>query len=306
VSGAIDRLLASISGRTAVVSAAGCELHYVEAGRGPTVVLLHGMPSFWYSWHHQLEALVAAGYRVIVPDLPGYNRSGKLDRISDYDDGRLLEYFTAFIQHVAKEPVIVVGHDHGAWIAWMLAMHRPSLVRRLVIAGVPHPRRMREGFFRWQQFKRSWYVYLIQIPGLMELAFRAFGYRALRHAVSTNRINKPIDPEDLALHVEAARQPGALRGMLSYYRANARAMFRRDPLWWSPRLPTISVPTLVVWPTADKYVDPRMSTPYQEDVPDLRVVDLEGGHWVHEDNPARFNQELLRFVAQDGEIARVA
>ena len=46
----------------------GVRLHCVEAGEGPLVVLLHGFPEFWYSWRHQIPALVRAGFRVIAPD----------------------------------------------------------------------------------------------------------------------------------------------------------------------------------------------------------------------------------------------
>jgi epoxide hydrolase 4 len=52
-------------------------LHCVEAGTGPLVVLLHGFPEFWYAWRHQIPALADAGYRVVAPDLPGYNTSDK-------------------------------------------------------------------------------------------------------------------------------------------------------------------------------------------------------------------------------------
>ena len=47
--------------------------HYVEAGEGPLVILLHGFPEFWISWRHQIPALVEAGYRVIAPDMRGYD-----------------------------------------------------------------------------------------------------------------------------------------------------------------------------------------------------------------------------------------
>ena len=57
--------------REAIVN--GVRLHYVEAGNGPLVVLLHGFPEFWYAWRHQIPALASAGFRVIAPDLRGYN-----------------------------------------------------------------------------------------------------------------------------------------------------------------------------------------------------------------------------------------
>ena len=61
--------------REAVVN--GVRLHYVEAGAGPLVVLLHGFPEFWYAWRRQIGPLAAAGFRVLAPDLRGYNLSDK-------------------------------------------------------------------------------------------------------------------------------------------------------------------------------------------------------------------------------------
>src|SRR5262245_63110409 len=52
-------------------------LHYVEAGEGPLVVLLHGFPEFWYGWRLQIKPLAAAGFRVVAPDLRGYNLSSR-------------------------------------------------------------------------------------------------------------------------------------------------------------------------------------------------------------------------------------
>src|SRR5215211_3545503 len=77
------------SGRPAehrFVSANGLRFHLVEQGdgEGKLVLLLHGFPEFWYSWRHQLPALAAAGYRVVAPDLPGYNTSDKPPRVRDY------------------------------------------------------------------------------------------------------------------------------------------------------------------------------------------------------------------------------
>jgi epoxide hydrolase 4 len=64
-------------------------LHYVEAGEGPLVVLLHGFPEFWYSWRFQIPALAAAGFRVVAPDMRGYNTSSKPQGVAAYDVDRL-------------------------------------------------------------------------------------------------------------------------------------------------------------------------------------------------------------------------
>src|SRR5512132_2519695 len=64
-------------------------LHYVEAGEGPLVVLLHGFPEFWFSWRSQISALAAAGFRVVAPDMRGYNLSSRPAGVAAYDIDRL-------------------------------------------------------------------------------------------------------------------------------------------------------------------------------------------------------------------------
>jgi epoxide hydrolase 4 len=62
-------------------------LHYVEAGEGPLVVLLRGFPEFWYGWRLQIAPLAAAGFRVVAPDMRGYDRSSKRGGVAAYDTG---------------------------------------------------------------------------------------------------------------------------------------------------------------------------------------------------------------------------
>lgn len=64
-------------------------LHYVQAGDGPLVILLHGFPEFWYSWRHQIQALAAAGFRVVAPDMRGYNLSSRPRPVAAYRSDRL-------------------------------------------------------------------------------------------------------------------------------------------------------------------------------------------------------------------------
>src|SRR3954451_19921740 len=86
------------------------ELHYIEAGDGPLVVLLHGFPEFWYGWREQIAPLVRAGFRVVAPDLRGYNLSSKPDGFTAYTADTLAEDIRALIGGLGAESAMVVGH----------------------------------------------------------------------------------------------------------------------------------------------------------------------------------------------------
>ena len=101
-------------------------LHYVEAGDGPLIVLLHGFPEFWYGWRLQIEPLAAAGFRVVAPDTRGYNLSSKPDGVAAYDTGQLAADIRGLVQERGAETALLVGHDWGGTIAWATAMHHPE------------------------------------------------------------------------------------------------------------------------------------------------------------------------------------
>jgi pimeloyl-ACP methyl ester carboxylesterase len=133
-------------------------LHYVELGEGPLVVLLHGFPEFWYAWRHQIPALAAAGFRVVAPDLRGYNTSAKPPGAGAYSIAHLAGDVRDLIRERGEQHAHVVGHDWGAAVAWGTAAIHPHVVQRLAILNLPHPRRMMEGLRHLEQLKRSWYM----------------------------------------------------------------------------------------------------------------------------------------------------
>ena len=92
-------------------------LHYVEAGDGPLIVLLHGFPEFWFGWRLQIEPLAAAGFRVVAPDTRGYNLSSKPDGVAAYDTGKLAADIRGLIQERGAKSALLVGHDWGGTIA---------------------------------------------------------------------------------------------------------------------------------------------------------------------------------------------
>jgi pimeloyl-ACP methyl ester carboxylesterase len=91
----------------------GVRLHYVEAGDGPLVVLLHGFPEFWFGWRLQIAPLVAAGFRVVVPDTRGYNLSSKPEGFEDYAVDLLAADIRGLIEERGARSALVVGHDWG-------------------------------------------------------------------------------------------------------------------------------------------------------------------------------------------------
>ncbi len=264
-------------------------LHYVEAGEGPLVVLLHGFPEFWFGWRLQIEPLVAAGFRVVAPDLRGYNLSSKPDGIAAYGAGKLATDVRGLIQERGAESAHVVGHDWGGTAAWTLAMNHPEVVDRLAILDAAHPRKLNEGLRHPSQLRRSWYFFYFQLPGLPEHHVRAKDWRFFQDFLGDAR---PLyTPEEIKRYVEAWSQPGAATAMINYYRSAVRHS--------SGEIRAIAAPTLVIWGGRDRYLGPTLAEPHRDDVPNLDRVERlpDASHWVHHDEAERVNQLLIDFFA---------
>src|ERR1700749_4139154 len=86
-------------------------LHYVEAGDGPLVVLLHGFPEFWYGWGREIQPLAAGRSRVVAPDTRGYNLSSRPDGVEAYDIGKLSADIQGLIHERGAQSALLAGHD---------------------------------------------------------------------------------------------------------------------------------------------------------------------------------------------------
>ena len=271
-------------------------LHYVEAGEGPLVVLLHGFPQFWYMWRFQIPTLAEAGFRVVAPDMRGYNLSDKPPKVSDYRVELLARDVERLILACGEESAAVVGHDWGAMAAWMAAMRYPERVERLGILNVPHPERFARGLLRPAQLLRSSYMFFFQLPRLPEKALSAGDFASLRYTLR----NEPVRPGafttgDIERYAEALARPGALTASLNYY----RALFRRNPLETWALLRRIEVPVLVIWGEKDRFLGADLAEPNRSWVPNLYIERLpDAGHFVAEDRPERVNALLLDFLSR--------
>lgn len=281
--------------RQAVVN--GVQLHYVEAGTGPLVLLLHGFPEFWYSWRFQIPALAAAGYRVIAPDMRGYNLSEKPHGVLPYHIRHLTADVAALLRTFGGEQGgYLVGHDWGGVVAWHTAQRYPEMIQKLIIMNAPHPARFLEVLRevpsqRW----KSWYVAFFQLPWLPELL-------AARSAAQVQGFFRgsgaEITLEDAQLYADALNQPGAKTAIVNYY----RAMFRRT-LANRLREPgrVLPMPVLLLWGKNDVALDIANTDPdkLRRWVPNLQVELIDASHWVQMDAPEVVNQRMAEFL-RDG------
>jgi epoxide hydrolase 4 len=265
------------------------KLHYVEAGDGPLIVLLHGFPEFWFGWRLQIAPLAAAGFRVVAPDTRGYNLSSRPGDVAAYTADKLATDIRGLIRELGAESAMLVGHDWGGSIAWTMAMNHPEVVDRLAILDAAHPRRLNEGLRHPSQLRRSWYFFFFQPPGLPERIVRARHWRFFRNFLRDAR--PAYTKDEIDRYVEAWSQPGAATGMINYYRAAVRKQ--------SPEIRPISAPTLVIWGQRDRYLGPHLAEPHHDDVPNLDRVERlpDASHWIHHDEPERVTQLLIDFFA---------
>jgi pimeloyl-ACP methyl ester carboxylesterase len=270
-------------------------LHYVAAGEGPLVVLLHGYPEFWYTWRHLIPPLVKAGYRVVAPDQRGYHTSDKPKGLEPYRVGKLYGDIATLIEKQNAGKARVVAHDWGGGVAWYLAMQRPDLVEQLVILDSPHPAIFADRIFKFPQLLASWYMFALCIPILPELLYKAFKSALARLTIRGMLIRKDaVSDADFEKYREAWKIPGVWNRTINWY----RTLIIDGPKRVAPLVKRTEVPVLILWGVHDKALRVDMAEPSKELVPNARVIRHENaGHFPHHDDPDWTRDRVLEFFA---------
>lgn len=142
------------------VEVQGLRMHYVDEGprHGPVVLLLHGEPTWSYLYRKMIPPLVAAGFRAIAPDLIGFGRSDKLERVDDYSYGSHVAWLAGFIATLDPHGITVFAQDWGGLLGLRIIAEHPDRFARVVISntGLPTGKGMATpGFLQWREYART-------------------------------------------------------------------------------------------------------------------------------------------------------
>jgi pimeloyl-ACP methyl ester carboxylesterase len=313
-----------------MVETNGIRLRVVVLGDGPLCILVHGWPESWYSWRHQIGPLVAAGYRVAVPDVRGYGGSDKPSAVDAYDMIQMTDDVRGLIDALGEERAILIGHDWGAPIVWVTAIRHAARVRAVVGLSVPHLGRGDRptiDILRQIYKDRFFYQIYFQTPGVAEAeleadpaaTIRKIYYAASGDAPPEERrfggkgphgklLDGMVDPEPLpawlteadVAYYAAEFERSGFRGPLHRYRCQERD-WRLLPELSAKK---IEQPALFIAGTLDPVLSfiPGLNLANIMDrwYTDLRgkVLIEGGGHWIQQEKPADVNHALLEFLGQ--------
>ncbi|WP_404335667.1 alpha/beta fold hydrolase [Planococcus rifietoensis] len=273
----------------------GIRLHTAVAGPedGELVVLLHGFPEFSYGFHHQMEALAASGYRVVAPDQRGYHLSDKPEQIEDYTINKLSGDIAGLIEAFGETSAIVIGHDWGGAVAWHLAASKPEYVKKLIAINIPHPAAMPRVFMKNPlQWLKSSYMAFFQLPEVPEKLMAANDFESMKQAMKGTARPDAFTDQELERYKDAWSQPGALTGMLNWYRA-----IRKGSLLQMPKAP-LPMPVRIIWGLGDQFLSPMLATESLKFCENAELVWVgEATHWVHHEQPEIVNRLIKEFLA---------
>lgn len=299
-----------------VISVNGVELEVFEAGQhnvGKPVVLCHGWPELALSWRHQMSALAAAGYHVIVPNQRGYGNSSRPAEVTDYDIEHLAGDLVALLDHYGYADATFVGHDWGAMVVWGLTLLHPNRVNKVINLSLPYQER---GEKPWIEFLEDmlggdyYFVHFNRQPGVADTVLEENTYRFLRNLYRKNEpstepqpgmalinlaraeapLGEPVmSDSELAVFV-AAFETSGFTGSINWYRnldRNWRLLADVDPV--------IHQPTLMIYGDWDAVSRSENLTKF---VPNVDVVNLDCGHWIQQEKPEETNQAILKWLEQ--------
>lgn len=309
----------------------GLRMQVATQGSGPLVLLCHGFPELWISWRAQMEALAAAGYRAVAPDMRGYGGTTAPEDATAYSLLHLVGDMVELVRALKETQAVIVGHDWGAPVAWNAALLRPDVFRAVVGMSVPYapPGRTEMLTALSQAGVDTFYMQYFQTPGVAEtelerdvgasirkihfsasgegqalLGRPAFGVLDAGHGFLQHLAEPAVAPgwwseADVAYYSAEFSRTG-FRGGLNWYRNIKRSWELLAP--W--RGCAIHQPSMFIAGASDDVLKFPSSKPqidnFSKTLPGLRGSHiLEGaGHWIQRERAPAVNRLVVDFLQQ--------
>ncbi|GAB5575257.1 epoxide hydrolase 4 [Prionailurus iriomotensis] len=251
-----------------------------------------------YSWRHQLREFKSE-YRVVALDLRGYGETDAPIHRENYKLDCLITDVKDILDSLGYSKCVLIGHDWGGMIAWLIAICYPEMVMKLIVINFPHPNVFTEYILRHpaQLFKSSHY-YFFQIPWFPEFMFSINDFKALKHLFTSHstgigRKGCRLTTEDLEAYIYVFSQPGALNGPINHY----RNIFSCLPL----KHHMVTTPTLLLWGEKDAFMEAEMAEVTKIYVKNyFRLTILSDvSHWLQQEQPDIVNKLIWTFLKEE-------
>ncbi len=280
------------------VAANGARFHIADIGEGPAVLLLHGFPTFWWTWRRQLTALADAGYRAIAMDLRGYGGSDHPPE--GYDPRTLAADVAGVIRCMGLTEAVIVGHGWGGIAAWSAAVLEPEVVRAIAPVSMPHPRQLRRALWRDpHQQSALRYILGFQWPFLPERSLTAHDGARVRDLIASwSHDASWLDDETADAYRSAFLRWPTAHTAIEYHRWAVRSSIRPDGITYMSLMEApVQRSVLQVQGEFDPMIlassvdgsDRYVRAPYTR-------IDLSTGHFPHEEQPELFNAALIEWL----------
>ena len=287
-----------------VTLSTGVALDVWSAGerKNPPILFLHGFPESHRTWRHQIAALSATHY-CIAPDQRGYAGSDKPAEISDYGVPKLIADVFALADALGIGRFTLVGHDWGGAIAWAAALKDQARVERLIQCNAAHP----------YVFQRT--LIFDQAQRAASQYIRQFRERDIESEVAAKGVDwffsdrfesklsaGTISADDRAATLAEWSQPGAIRGMINWYRASPMQVPKVNaPMEMTPFLerpfPKLTMPVLVIWGMRDDALHPCQLAGLEDHINELTIERIDGaGHFVPWEAPELVSRAMIHWL----------
>lgn len=263
----------------------------------PKILMLHGFPEYSGAWS-DLAPLLATQFHCIAPDQRGYGQSWRPAEPEKYKAALLVSDLVALI---GDEPLIVLGHDWGASVAYALTIGRPDLVSKLIIMNGVHPAPFQRELSKGgPQTDASQYIHFLRREGSEDI-LAANDFEKLMGLFSANMNMDWLSGDTLARYKAAWRDASGLRGMVNWYRASPLKIGGPgeaiEGLTFDPARLQVPCPHLLIWGTADTALRPETTQGLKAYAPDLTRIEIAGvDHWLHHQKPREVADAILGWL----------